>query len=63
MIGPEVRAFLAACSDEQAAERLARIHADDAADLLAEMSPERRSAVSGALPQRQRRRVRGATRR
>lgn len=57
MIGREVRAFLAACSDEQAAERLARMHADDAADLLAEMEPDRRQAVTAALPQRQRRRV------
>lgn len=57
MIRREVRAFIATCPAEQAADTLARMHADDAADLLADMDPDRREAVTRALPERQRRRV------
>ncbi|HEY7622953.1 MAG TPA: CBS domain-containing protein [Solirubrobacteraceae bacterium] len=57
MISRDVRAYLAACSAEQAADALARMHADDAADALHDMGSERRDAVTRALPARQRRRV------
>jgi len=57
MIDPRIRAFLAKSPAEQAADALARMHADDAADALDDMEPDRREAVTRALPERQRRRV------
>jgi Mg/Co/Ni transporter MgtE len=57
MIDPRIRAFLATSPAEQAADALARMHADDAADALDDMDPDRREAVTRALPERQRRRV------
>jgi CBS domain-containing protein len=50
--------FLEDRSDEQVAEVLARMEADDAADLVAELSEERRERIVELLPAVQRRRVR-----
>lgn len=48
---------IAAAAPGRAAELLARLHGDDAADLLSAMGAERRAAVTAALPEVHRRRI------
>jgi magnesium transporter len=58
MIRASDRSRIAAAGPVEAAALLARMHADDAAELLAEMSDERRAAVGEWLPEPQGRRIR-----
>jgi Mg/Co/Ni transporter MgtE len=58
MITSRDRERLAAGTPREAAGLLARMHADDAADLLGEMSEARRRSVMAALPEHAGRRIR-----
>jgi hypothetical protein len=58
MIRSSDRSRIAGAAAVEAAGLLAGMHADDAADLLAEMSEERRAAVGEWLPGPQGRRIR-----